>query len=192
MAKKAAKKAAKTSVKKAATAGAKGGTGASKKPAKASGAARSKAVAGRGTKKAGTSGGTPASGPATVTTGKGLSPLEIGRDLVAKVNAGKVSLDAVGHFSDELVSCEGLGVSMEWRGRKAVDAKNEWWGQDHVIHGVSAEGPFVGATGFSVRFAMDVETKSNGRREMMNEVGVYTVRDGKIVREEFMYLAGGD
>jgi hypothetical protein len=34
---------------------------------------------------------------------------------------------------------------------------------------------------------MDVETKSTGKRETMNEVGVYTVQNGKIIREEFMY-----
>jgi hypothetical protein len=36
---------------------------------------------------------------------------------------------------------------------------------------------------------MDVETKSTGAREWMEEIGVYTVKDGKIVREEFMGFA---
>ncbi len=58
---------------------------------------------------------------------------------------------------------------------------------DNVIHGASTEGPFVVSTGFAVRFRMDVETKSTGQRRVMDEVGVYTVEDGKIVCEEFMY-----
>ena len=58
------------------------------------------------------------------------------------------------------------------------------------MHGASAEGPFVGATGFAVKFTIDLETKSTGKRETMTEVGVYTVKNGKIVQEEFMYHAG--
>ena len=36
---------------------------------------------------------------------------------------------------------------------------------------------------------MDVTPKMTGQRVSMVEVGVYTVEDGKIVREEFYYNA---
>ena len=39
------------------------------------------------------------------------------------------------------------------------------------------------------KFKMDVEDKSTGRRTIMEEVGVYTVKNGRIVQEEFMYGA---
>lgn len=126
--------------------------------------------------------------PENIKTGPGMSPMEIGGKLVADFNTGKMHLNDM--WSPSIVSIEGLGVSQAWRGRKAVDAKNEWWSSDHVVHGASAEGPFVGATGFSVKFVIDVETKSSAKRETMTEVGVYTVKNGKIVQEEFMYHAG--
>ncbi|QOJ01884.1 MAG: nuclear transport factor 2 family protein [Phycisphaeraceae bacterium] len=88
----------------------------------------------------------------------------------------------------KIASVEGHGVGMAWVGLKAVRAKNDGWVAEHAIHGASAEGPFVGSTGFTVRFKMDVETKATGQRQVMDEVGVYTVENGKIVREEFMYL----
>ncbi|MGH7244669.1 MAG: SnoaL-like domain-containing protein [Phycisphaerales bacterium] len=126
--------------------------------------------------------------PVTIKTGPGLSPMEAGAKLVADFNSGKVNLTDM--WSPGIVSIEGVGVSQSWHGRKAVDAKNAWWAGDHVMHGASAEGPFVGATGFAVKFVIDVETKSTGKRETMTEVGVYTVKSGKIVQEEFMYRAG--
>lgn len=130
--------------------------------------------------------------PAAVKTGPGPAPMEIGQSLVGMFNQGQFAeIEAKWWNPREITSVEGVGVAMAWTGRAAVDAKNHEWMNDHVIHGASAEGPFVGASGFAVRFRMDVETKSTGVRQVMDEVGVYTVKNGKIVREEFMYSMGG-
>ncbi|MBS0190913.1 MAG: nuclear transport factor 2 family protein [Phycisphaerales bacterium] len=123
-----------------------------------------------------------------VRTGAGLSPLELGQKLVADFNRGKMELSDL--WSPSIVSIEGVGVSTAWHGRKAVDAKNSWWASDHRVHGASAEGPYVGATGFAIKFVIDVETRSTGKRDTMTEIGVYTVKNGKIVQEEFMYRVG--
>jgi hypothetical protein len=125
--------------------------------------------------------------PVAVKSGRGAPPAEVGADLVSMFNRGQLGEIEDKWWSRDVVSCEG-GMGMEWRGMKAVHAKNAWWGQDHAVRGASAEGPYVGATGFSVKFRIEVETKSTGAVETMEEVGVYTVRDGKIVREEFMGL----
>lgn len=129
----------------------------------------------------------PKPGPFNVSTGRGPSPLEIGTDLVAMFNQGLLKEIEDKYWSPQIESVEGFGVHMGWRGRQAVEGKNNWWMEDHVMHGGSAEGPYVGSTGFAVRFRLDVETKSTGKREWMEEVGVYTIKDGKIIREEFMY-----
>jgi hypothetical protein len=129
--------------------------------------------------------------PIPVSTGKGAPPVEIGTRLVKMFNEGRFT-EIEDAFWDKkgIASIEGVGVNLAWVGLKAVRAKNEGWMSDNVIHGASAEGPFVGSTGFAVRFKMDVETKSTGQRRIMDEVGVYTVEDGKIVCEEFMYAVG--
>ncbi len=128
--------------------------------------------------------------PAPVKTGPGATPMEIGRSLVSMFNRGQFAeIEAKWWNPREITSVEGAGVSLAWTGKPAVDAKNHEWMADHVIHGASADGPFVGASGFAVRFRMDVETRSTGDRRVMDEVGVYTVKNGKIVREEFMYSA---
>ncbi len=122
-----------------------------------------------------------------VFTGRGPSPAELGAQLVAAFNQGKGDAWAERAWAPSIESVEGQGVGMGWRGLQAVRAKNAQWVGTHILHGGSAEGPYVGSTGFAVRFRIDVEDKATGRRQVMEEVGVYTVRNGRIVREEFMY-----
>lgn len=53
-------------------------------------------------------------------------------------------------------------------------------------------GPFCGhrEDQFVVHFVMDVTPKAAGERTQLNEVALYTVANGKIVQEEFLYLMG--
>lgn len=125
--------------------------------------------------------------PRPVKTGKGKSPREVGAEFVTLFNAGKIEDIETALWSPKVVSVEGMGVSMAWHGRPAVRAKNRDWGATHKIHGSTAEGPYVGASGFVVKFVADVEDTTTGQRSTMEETGVYTVERGKIVREEFMY-----
>lgn len=138
-------------------------------------------AAGRAKKAAGSGGGF------KVTTGSGPGPAEIGADVVALFNRGKFRQIEDKWWSPKIESIEGAGMNKGWRGRAAVEGKNAWWMSMHTIHGASAEGPYVGSSGFAVKFRMDVEEKATRKRWTMEEVGVYTVRNGKIVREEFMY-----
>lgn len=123
-------------------------------------------------------------GPSRITTGTGASPEQIGRELVNDFNAGKAEVTTK-LWSPQLVSIEGMG--MQWKGMKSVEAKNASWSEQNVVRGASAEGPYIGSTGFAVKFRMDIEERASGKRVTMEEVGVYTVKNGKIVQEEFMY-----
>jgi hypothetical protein len=167
-----------------------GGSGAKRSPSPATGEKKAKARPAKKApaKKTGTALAQPGGRP--VHTGKGPAPLDVGRSLVELARAGRGAEVERKWWAPGVVSVEGLGVSMEWVGSRAAHRKGADWEADHVVHGVEIEGPFVGASGFAVRFKMDIETKSTGQREKMEEVGVYTVKDGKIVREEFMYRAG--
>ena len=40
---------------------------------------------------------------------------------------------------------------------------------------------------FAVRFTMDVTEKASGQRTRMDEIGLYTLKNGKIVEERFFY-----
>ena len=53
------------------------------------------------------------------------------------------------------------------------------------------EGPFPhGSDRFAVYFKYDVTNKPSGRRMQMNEIGLFTVRNGKVSKEEFFYDMG--
>lgn len=123
--------------------------------------------------------------PHPVTTGKGATVAEIGKDLVALFNAGKADEPGPKWWSKDIVSIESGG--MAWHGRKAVDAKNAWWSSQYQVLGGSADGPYLGSTGFAVRFDIEVKENATGKVTRMTEIGVYTVKNGKITVEEFMY-----
>lgn len=94
-------------------------------------------------------------------------------------------------YDQNCVSVEALAMGEAGREAKGLDAirgKHDWWFGAHEVHKVTAEGPFLfGDDQFSVIFDMDVTNKESGERTQMKEVAVYTVKDGKIVREEFHY-----
>ncbi len=120
-----------------------------------------------------------------VSTGPGPTPAEIGAKICAAFNAGNGDEVAQSFWSDDIQSIEGMGKS--YNGRASVLAKGRQWMAENEVLGASAEGPYVGATGFALKFTMDVKNKASGQTSRMTEIGVYTVRNGKIVCEEFMY-----
>jgi ketosteroid isomerase-like protein len=88
----------------------------------------------------------------------------------------------------DIVSLEAMGGPMERvMGVAAVEAKSKWWNENHTVHTASADGPFINGDKFMVLFDMDITTKATGVREEMSEIGLYTVKDGKIVEEQFFY-----
>ena len=95
-------------------------------------------------------------------------------------------------YSKDIVSVEARameGGSPESRGIEAVRGKTDWWVNNMDVHSVKVSGPFVAHDRFVVQYDIDATDKNSKKRMQMSEVGVYTVKDGKIVREEFLPLA---
>lgn len=94
-------------------------------------------------------------------------------------------------FHENAVSVEAAdlsGAGVETAGLGAIRGKHEWWDNAFDLHSANAEGPFLhGANAFGVIFEMDATNKETGERNAMRELAIYTVNDGKIVREEFYY-----
>jgi len=75
-------------------------------------------------------------------------------------------------------------------GLDAIRAKHAWWNANMDMHGGTVEGPYLFEPDrFAVRFTMDITDKTSGERSQAAEIGVYSIKDGKIVREEFFYEA---
>ncbi|MEP6811120.1 MAG: nuclear transport factor 2 family protein [Chthoniobacterales bacterium] len=95
-------------------------------------------------------------------------------------------------YAEDIISVEARsmdGKSPEMKGIEAVRGKSDWWLNTMTIHSFEVGDPFVAHDRFVVRFDVDVTDKSSNQRIQMSEVGVYTVKDGKIVREEFLLEA---
>ncbi len=75
------------------------------------------------------------------------------------------------------------------RGIDQVRGKTEWFENSFEVHGAKVGGPFVARDTFVVQFDIDVTDKASKKRMQMSEVGIYTVKDGKVSREEFLPLA---
>jgi ketosteroid isomerase-like protein len=123
-----------------------------------------------------------------------MSTMDIAKQLVALCRQGKNKEALETLFSEDTVSVEAgapLGMEREARGLAAVKAKSDWWFANHEIHSATVTGPWPHDDRFVVGFQYDITNKPSGQRMQMDEVGLYQVRDGKIVREEFFYSMGG-
>jgi ketosteroid isomerase-like protein len=95
---------------------------------------------------------------------------------------------AAKYNADNIASYEAMeGPMAVCKGKDAVKQKNDWWFANHEVHGGSVEGPYVNGDQFALRFTMDITRKETGERVKMDEVGLYTVKDDKIVEERFYY-----
>ena len=125
-----------------------------------------------------------------------MNALEVGQAMVKLVNQGREGeAQFVKEFyADNVVSIEGQDTE-EMPGRiegiDAIHAKHEWWFANNDVHSTKAEGPYVGHRDdqFIIRFELDA-TPKGGERSTMTEVGLYTVVDGKIAQEEYLYSMG--
>jgi ketosteroid isomerase-like protein len=119
--------------------------------------------------------------------------LAVGKKLVefCKEGKNKEAMDAL--YSPDIVSVEAgapPGGSAKTEGIAAIHGKSEWWTTNHEVHSAKVEGPFPHGERFIVRFTYDVTAKGGpmaGKRFTMDEAALYTVKDGKIVHEEFFY-----
>lgn len=115
---------------------------------------------------------------------------QVAQELVALCRQGR-NLDAINKlYSPRIVSIEPVGspeMPAEMSGIDAVRGKNDWWYQNNEVHSAETNGPFVGENQFAVQYTWDATFKPTGQRFKMSEMALYTVKDGKIVREEFFY-----
>lgn len=115
---------------------------------------------------------------------------EVANTLVKLCSEGKFEEAGQALYSPDIVSVEAgtpPGQSRESKGLEAVRAKGEWWVANHEVHSSVVEGPLIAGSHFAVVFKLDVTFTPENKRFQMEEIGVYEVADGKIVREEFFY-----
>lgn len=119
--------------------------------------------------------------------------VEIGKKLVEFCKRNE-NLKAVNElYAEEIVSRESMASSggpaddSKAQGIEAIRRKNQQWEEEMEVHEVDVQGPFPLGDRFAVHFRFDATDRKNKKRMKMEEVGLYTVKNGKIVKEEFFY-----
>jgi hypothetical protein len=110
---------------------------------------------------------------------------------LTRKQAWKEAIDTL--YGKDIVSVEARtmdGSSPETRGIEGVRGKTDWWLNNMEVHSAKISGPFVAHDRFVVQYDIDVTDKKSKKRMQISEVGVYTVKNSKIVREEFLPRSG--
>jgi ketosteroid isomerase-like protein len=119
-----------------------------------------------------------------------MDTMEIGKQLVSFCQKGE-NLKAIENlYSPEIVSVEAMsmpGMPAEMHGTKAIKEKNQWWMENNTVNSSDVKGPFPMGDRFAVVFNYDITNKKTNERTKMEEVALYTTKNGKIVKEEFFY-----
>ncbi len=116
--------------------------------------------------------------------------LAVGKKLVDFCKSNKV-VDCIKElYSKDIESREAMDspdMPAESRGIDNALKKNRQWEESMEVHSSQVDGPFPLGDRFAVHFKYDTTDKKTNKRWAMEEVGIYTVKDGKIVKEEFFY-----
>lgn len=91
-------------------------------------------------------------------------------------------------YCDDCVSIEPEHAPVpRVEGLEAIKAKGKQWQEmTEEVHGGYCNEPIVAGNHFSCTMGMDITMKGAGRQKM-DEVAVYEVKGGKIVKEQFFY-----
>lgn len=117
---------------------------------------------------------------------------EVAKKLVQMCEKGEYRGAVETLYAQDVVSVEAHempAMPAEMRGLEQVLGKTDWWEKNMEVHDGKVSGPFVARDQFVVRFDIDATDKNSGKRQKMSEVGIYTVKNGKVAREEFLPLS---
>ncbi|MEO8113112.1 MAG: nuclear transport factor 2 family protein [Phenylobacterium sp.] len=114
-----------------------------------------------------------------------MNTTEIAQDMVELNKQGRFVEAGEKYWAEDVLSVEAGGDNPVSRGKEAAHAKGEWWANAFEVNNLVIEGPYVNGDQFAVRFKLDTTEKASGQRSTMDEVGIYTVKDGKIAEERF-------
>lgn len=122
-----------------------------------------------------------------------MTTQEIAQQLVQYCREGK-NFEAIeqlyGQHCTTMEAAPDPEGNQEFQGKDTIKDRNRWWRENHEVHDARVSDPLVSDSHFAVQFWYDITSRPMGNQRMqMNEIGVYEVQGGKIVREQFFYPA---
>ncbi len=118
-----------------------------------------------------------------------MTTQEVANKLVAYMRAGQIVEAQAELYADDIVCIEPEGTMAPHitKGKDAVAEKGRQFASYiEERHGGSCSDPVVGGRYFSISMTLDATMKGMGR-QLLDEICIYEVKDGKIVFEQFFY-----
>jgi ketosteroid isomerase-like protein len=112
---------------------------------------------------------------------------DVAQSLVEMCRAGKFEAPYGTLFASDARSVEATGEAA--KGLDAIKAKGKTFSEKNDVNQFTVGEPCVGGDLFAVPFSFEITEKATGKHMDMKEIGLYTVRDGKIIEERFLYAA---
>lgn len=117
-----------------------------------------------------------------------MTTQEIASRLAALCAQGEFEKAQQELYAEDAVSIEPFasgGFEKETHGLKGIIEKGHKFQADvEEVFGISVSTPIVAGNSFALTLVMDLTMKGQGRIKM-TEICVYTVKDGKVVAEQF-------
>lgn len=118
-----------------------------------------------------------------------MTTREVANKLIACMRQGQIFDAQAELYGDDIVSIEPEGNMSPHltKGKEAVAEKGKQFAamiEEH--HGSTCSDAVVGGRYFSIAMSLDATMKGMGR-QLLDEVCIYEVKDGKIVHEQFFY-----
>lgn len=117
-----------------------------------------------------------------------MTTQQVAERLVSLCRAGKIAEAGTELYADNIESVEPeYGPTKSAKGKHAVGEKGKQFAEMiEERHGGSFSEPVIGGRYFTVAMILDATFKGQGRMTM-DEICLYEVKDGKIVKEQFFY-----
>lgn len=117
-----------------------------------------------------------------------MTTTEIANKLVAFCRKGEYQNCYQELYSPEIVSIEADGTSV--KGFDGIAEKGKKWNEGiKEFHGSSIGDPIVSGNFFSLPMDMTITYQGSDQPIKFEEICVYQVKDGKVVKEQFFYDA---
>ncbi len=121
-----------------------------------------------------------------------MTTQEIADKLVAYCRTGEYAKCYEELYSPDIISQESQGASFPvTKGFEELKEKGQKWSENVVaVHSSEVSDPIVADGYFTCKMTTDMTFKDRGRT-VFDEICVYQVEDGKVVKEQFFYRTDG-
>lgn len=110
----------------------------------------------------------------------------VARELIQMLKSER-NIEAIRMLYDDKIDTVEADPTRSRKGKQTVLKSMQDFADSHDFKYTKIEGPIISGGSFALRLAFDAKNRSTGDSFSVDEIAVYTVLEGRIVREQFYY-----